>query len=127
MKNYKIYKVFPSPVFHYEIEDYQKLNIELKNYILELKKNNKEGINKSNQGGWHSPNFDLVNAFMDISQCVHDSKSFLNLFILFVDKLLPIFFLLPTKVVFVGDSLVEVSWFEYVNGLLPCHYSPWFL
>ncbi len=61
MKNYKIYKVFPSPVFHYEIEDYQKLNIELKNYILELKKNNKEGINKSNQGGWHSSNFDLEN------------------------------------------------------------------
>tara|TARA_Y100000590_G_C15630310_1_gene980963 strand:- start:19 stop:624 length:606 start_codon:yes stop_codon:yes gene_type:complete len=61
MKNYQIYKAFPSPVFHYEVENHQNLNIELKNYILNLKNKNLKGIKKSNLGGWHSPNFDLVN------------------------------------------------------------------
>ena len=61
MKDYQVYKVFPTPVFHYEVKDYQKLNVELKSYILNLKDKNTKGIKKSNQGGWHSPNFDLQN------------------------------------------------------------------
>ena len=58
MKNYKIYKLFPSPVFHFNLENYQKLNIELESYILDLKKKDKDGQKKSNYGGWHSPFFD---------------------------------------------------------------------
>ena len=61
MKNYQIYKAFPTPVFHYEVENYKEFNVELNSYILNLKNNNPQGIEKSNQGGWHSPNFDLVN------------------------------------------------------------------
>ena len=61
MKNYKIYKLFPSPVFHFNLENYQKLNIELESYILDLKKKNKDGQKKSNYGGWHSPFFDQEN------------------------------------------------------------------
>jgi len=61
MKNYQTYKLFPNPVFHFKLEDYQKLNIELKSYILDLKKKNRDGQKKSNYGGWHSPNFDQKN------------------------------------------------------------------
>ena len=61
MKNYQLYKLFPSPVFHYTLEDKKEFNIELKNYILNLKEKNEKGVKKSNQGGWHSPMFDIFN------------------------------------------------------------------
>ena len=61
MKNYQIYKLFPTPVFHFRIENYQKLNTELENYILNLRKKDEKGQKKSNAGGWHSHNFDLNN------------------------------------------------------------------
>jgi len=73
MKDYKIYKLFPTPIFHLEVENFKKLNIELENYILDLKKKNENGQKKSNQGGWHSPFFDQKNdgtpkKFTDIAQ-----------------------------------------------------------
>ena len=43
MKNYQIYKLFPTPVFHFKLENYQELNIELESYILDLKKKNRDG------------------------------------------------------------------------------------
>ena len=61
MKNYQIYKLFPTPVFHFRVENYQKLNTELENYILNLRKKDEKGQKKSNAGGWHSQNFDLNN------------------------------------------------------------------
>ena len=61
MKNFKTHKLFPTPVFHYKLENYQKLNIELENYILNLKKKDEKGQKKSNIGGWHSPFFDFIN------------------------------------------------------------------
>ena len=61
MKNYQIYKLFPTPVFHFRVENYQELNTEFENYILNLKKNDAKGQKKSNAGGWHSHNFDLTN------------------------------------------------------------------
>jgi len=61
MKNYKIYKLFPTPVFHFKLENYQELNMELESYILDLKKKNSDGQKKSNYGGWHSPFFDQKN------------------------------------------------------------------
>ena len=61
MSDYKVYKLFPTPVFHYKLENYKKINKELKKYILDLKKNDKAGQLKSNKGGWHSPFFDLKN------------------------------------------------------------------
>ena len=61
MKNYQIDKLFPTPVFHFRVENYQKLNTELENYILNLRKKDEKGQKKSNAGGWHSHNFDLNN------------------------------------------------------------------
>ena len=61
MSDYKVYKLFPTPVFHYKLENYEEINKELKKYILDLKKNDKAGQLKSNKGGWHSPFFDLKN------------------------------------------------------------------
>ena len=59
MDNYKVYKLFPSPVFHYKINNFTKINLELKNYILGLRKSDGNGQKRSNFGGWHSPFFDL--------------------------------------------------------------------
>ncbi len=61
MTKKKIYNLFPVPIFQYKIKNYQEINQELLNYILELQKINKIGNAHSNKGGWHSPNFDLVN------------------------------------------------------------------
>ena len=61
MKNYQIYKLFSTPVFHFRVENYQELNTEFENYILNFKKNDEKGQKKSNAGGWHSHNFDLTN------------------------------------------------------------------
>ena len=47
MKNYQIYKLFPTPVFHFKLENYQELNTELENYILNLRK--KDEMVKKNQ------------------------------------------------------------------------------
>ena len=60
MNEKKIYNLFPVPIFHYKVENYKEINEELINYILKLKKKDKIGNNRSNIGGWHSPNFDLV-------------------------------------------------------------------
>jgi len=60
MNEKKIYNLFPVPIFHYKVENYKEINEELINYILRLKKKDKIGNNRSNIGGWHSPNFDLV-------------------------------------------------------------------
>ena len=59
MTNYKVYKLFPVPIFHFKLENYRELNLELENYILNLKKKDKSGQKKSNIGGWHSPFFNL--------------------------------------------------------------------
>ena len=61
MSDYKIYKLFPSPVFQYKIDKFTKINSELENYIFNLKKKDEKGQKKSNVGGWHSPFFDLEN------------------------------------------------------------------
>ena len=84
MKNYKVYKLFPTPIFHLKIENFKELNKELKNYILNLKKKDEKGQKKSNYGGWHSPFFDqkndkILKRFSDIIQ---------NFFIkIFVDEM----------------------------------------
>ena len=57
----KAYDLFPVPIFHYKMKNFKEINQELLNYILELQKKDKIGNNRSNRGGWHSPNFDLVN------------------------------------------------------------------
>ncbi len=55
----KIYKYFPQPVFHYKLENFEDHNEKLSNYIYNLNKEDPKGVERSNQGGWHSKPFDL--------------------------------------------------------------------
>ena len=59
MSNNNILKLFPQPVFKYQIEDYQKINKDLVKYIYELNKKDDLGVKKSNINGWHSKPFDF--------------------------------------------------------------------
>jgi uncharacterized protein (TIGR02466 family) len=59
MNDSKIYKLFPEPIFKYKLKNFKDLNEELSKYIYELKNEDKEGLKKSNKGGWHSKNFNL--------------------------------------------------------------------
>ena len=77
MSQSNIYELFPDPIFHYKLENYKKINKELLNYILELQKKDKKGNNRSNKGGWHSPNFDLVNPGPPIN-FINSFKDFLK-------------------------------------------------
>ena len=43
MAKKKFYNLFPVPIFQHKIENYQEINQELLNYILELQKKNKIG------------------------------------------------------------------------------------
>ena len=73
----KVYDLFPVPIFHYKIKNFKEINQELLNYILELQKKDKIGNNRSNRGGWHSPNFDLVNEGPPIN-FINEFKDFLK-------------------------------------------------
>ena len=77
MNEKKIYNLFPVPIFHYKIENYKEINKELINYILKLQKKDKVGNNRSNIGGWHSQNFDLVKEETPI-QFINKFKDFLK-------------------------------------------------
>ena len=59
MSNNNILKLFPQPVFKYQIDNYKKINVELTKYIYELNKKDNIGVNKSNINGWHSRSFDF--------------------------------------------------------------------
>ena len=57
----QIIKLFPQPVFKYQIQDYEKINSQWLKYIYELKKSDNIGVKKSNINGWHSKSFNLNN------------------------------------------------------------------
>jgi uncharacterized protein (TIGR02466 family) len=59
MSNNNILKLFPQPVFKYQIENYQKINEDLIKYVYELNKKDNLGVKKSNINGWHSKPFDF--------------------------------------------------------------------
>ena len=63
----KILKLFPLPIFHYRIKDHKKHNENLSKYIYNLYKNDKSGLKRSNQGGWHPKPFDLKKKMMHLS------------------------------------------------------------
>ena len=52
---------FSTPVWINEINNFETINNELKNYIYEEKEKNPDGVKKSNVNGWHSEGFDLKN------------------------------------------------------------------
>ena len=56
----QILKLFPQPVFKYQIRNYKNINEELLSYIYNLEKEDPKGVKKSNIFGWHSKSFDLL-------------------------------------------------------------------
>ena len=59
MDNNVIFKLFPEPLFKYKLNNFKELNKHLSNYIYQLKDEDKDGLSRSNKGGWHSKNFKL--------------------------------------------------------------------
>ncbi len=77
----EILKLFPEPVFKYKFDHFKKFNKELLEYIYNLQIEDKNGVNRSNKGGWHSKNFKL--GFQDTIQhkfAVEMQKYILNVF-----------------------------------------------
>ncbi len=60
MKDVETLKLFADPVFKYKFEGFEELNKELSHYIYKLREDDKEGLKRSNKGGWHSQNFQLT-------------------------------------------------------------------
>ena len=52
---------FSTPVWIDQINNFEIINSELKNYIYQEKEKNPNGVKKSNVNGWHSEGFDLKN------------------------------------------------------------------
>ena len=50
---------FSTPVWASKIENYETVNDQITNYIMDLKQKNPNGIIKSNFNGWHSNDFNL--------------------------------------------------------------------
>ena len=59
MSKNEILKLFPEPVFKFKIEKSKTLNEDLTNYIYRLRDEDRDGIERSNRGGWHSKNFQI--------------------------------------------------------------------
>ena len=55
----QILKLFSQPVFKYQVENYEKINSELLEYIYQIYEKDNIGVKKSNINGWHSKSFDL--------------------------------------------------------------------
>ena len=78
-KEKNVFKFFPQPIFHYKIDNYEKHNKDLSKYIYDLYEEDKKGVARSNQGGWHSKPFNLkekdkppFQLFIDIQKYVAD-------------------------------------------------------
>ena len=60
MSEQEIFKFFPEAIFKYKLEDFKNLNKELSEYVYKLQGEDKNGLVRSNKGGWHSENFELT-------------------------------------------------------------------
>ncbi len=52
---------FSTPIWTSKIDNYEKINNMMNNYINNLQEKDPEGVIKSNLKGWHSKNFDMKN------------------------------------------------------------------
>jgi len=50
---------FSTPIWTSKIDNYEKINSMMNNYIYNLQAKDPEGIVKSNLKGWHSKNFNI--------------------------------------------------------------------
>ena len=60
MTEKRVHKLFPTPIFECKIESYKELNKDLENYIYNLEKEDAKGVKASNEGGWHSPYWQIA-------------------------------------------------------------------
>ena len=56
----EIFKFFPEGVFKFRFEKFKEFNNKLAEYIYILQKEDTDGVNRSNKGGWHSKDFKLA-------------------------------------------------------------------
>ena len=54
--------LFPTPVWTTQLENFRNMNEEMYNFIKESQIEDKKGIKKSNNLGWHSKDFDMQQA-----------------------------------------------------------------
>ncbi len=54
--------LFPTPVWTFQLENYQTINEMMFNYIKEEQIRDQSGIHKSNNKGWHSKDFNMQEA-----------------------------------------------------------------
>ena len=57
MDNKETLNLFPQPVFKYKVNNFKEYNKKLSEYIYNLNREDKEGVQRSNKGGWHSKSF----------------------------------------------------------------------
>ena len=86
MDNKETLNLFPQPVFKYKVNNFKEYNEKLSEYIYNLNREDKEGVQRSNKGGWHSKSF----KFNDTNSIQHK------------------FFLETTKYVF--DAIQTYGW-----------------
>ena len=58
-KKQNMHLFFSTPIWATKIHNYNQINEEMYNYIIDLQKKDPEGISKSNFKGWHSKDFDM--------------------------------------------------------------------
>ena len=59
MDNKEILNFFPQTIFKYKVNNFKEYNEKLSEYIYNLRRDDKDGIQRSNRGGWHSNSFNL--------------------------------------------------------------------
>ena len=71
---------FSVPFFYFDVEDSNKLNSELVSDILKWRKEDKEGINRSNKSGWHSTiDMHLKEEFHKITKAINNAQEKLSI------------------------------------------------
>ena len=80
MANKIIHKLFPSPVFQFKIENHEEMNKQLIEYIYGLKKEDDQGIKRSNVNGWHSKPFKFEKGNAAFKFAMHVEKYIFDVF-----------------------------------------------
>ena len=80
MSNIKRESYFTVPIFYIDVENSQEINRKLVHDILEWKKEDEEGDNRSNKYGWHSKvDMNLRDEFENIKNVINDQLKSISL------------------------------------------------
>ena len=75
--------LFSTPVWSTTLKDINLLDI--KKYVLQLQKNDKNGVQITNQGGWQSPASNIFPPYKSFSQLSNSISSAINICASFMD------------------------------------------